>query len=94
MHRALLLDEVLATIIQPLNPDPWEDGSDLVALAGTCRLLSEHALNVIWEAPPLWHLAQRMSDDLWTITEEDLGGPLDEVQQTLVSVISESIIII
>jgi hypothetical protein len=67
MHRALLVDEIAAAIVREvvlnLGASKWE----LTSLARTCRSLSEPALDVLWESPLLWNLAQCMNADIWTI---------------------------
>jgi hypothetical protein len=65
MHRALAIEEIITSIVQYL--DLWEEHTALVSLSSTCRLFSEPALNVLWQEPPLWRLAQRMASELWKI---------------------------
>ena len=59
------------------------ESPELVALATTCRILSEHALNVLWkELPSLIPLVMTMPSDLiawssapyapWTDSEVDV----------------------
>lgn len=68
MHRALELDEILLNIFghcdQPFFKDfrHWRSfnvGVDLFALATTCRMFKEPALDVLWaELPDLSPLAR------------------------------------
>ena len=56
MHHALEIDEILLNIIAHCNPHfknyghglPLGVGTDLVALARTCRMFKEPALDVLW----------------------------------------------
>jgi hypothetical protein len=67
MHRALHLAEIACAIVREIQPPTGRsyDGRTLFALSYTCRALSEHALDVLWEEPELWNLARCMSQDIW-----------------------------
>jgi Fe-S oxidoreductase len=61
-HRALAIQELVAAIVA------HADEPSTVALACTSRGLCEPALDSLWERPPIWELARRMSPDLYDIT--------------------------
>jgi hypothetical protein len=67
MHPALHLVEVVSAIVGHLRPAPWQDSHTLAALARSCRVLSDPALDALWAEPPIWHLARQMSNDVWVI---------------------------
>jgi hypothetical protein len=71
MHRALLIEDILARVVDELNP------SDNYALARTCHSFIDLALDAVWayrvETSP-WELAHLMSDELWTVHE----SPVEE----------------
>jgi hypothetical protein len=71
MHRALDIEEIVESIARQI--DIIMDSASLVSLALTSRFLSKVALDVLWEEPPLWHLAQRMSPLLWEVVEGGQG---------------------
>jgi hypothetical protein len=66
MHRALLVEDVLARVVDELDP------YDNYTLARTCHFFTELALDTAWadraEILP-WELAHLMSDELWTVIE-------------------------
>jgi hypothetical protein len=66
MHRALLVEDILARVVDELGPYAN------CALARTCRSFTELALDALWadrvEILP-WELAHLMSDELWTVLE-------------------------
>jgi hypothetical protein len=66
MHRALLVEDILARVVDELGPYAN------CALARTCRSFTELALDALWadrrEILP-WELAHLMSDELWTVYE-------------------------
>jgi sarcosine oxidase gamma subunit len=64
MHRALAVSEICGLIVRALGPKDADNLNTLVALAQTCQTLSEHALDVLWEAPDAWRLAQCMPKEL------------------------------
>jgi hypothetical protein len=71
MHRALLVEDILARVVDELGPYAN------CALARTCRSFTELALDALWadrvEILP-WGLAHLMSDELWTVYE----SPVEE----------------
>jgi hypothetical protein len=67
MYRALLVDEIAAAIVREVVLTQEASRWELTSLARTCRSFSEPALDVLWESPLLWNLAQRMNADIWTI---------------------------
>jgi hypothetical protein len=64
MHHALFLDDIVPAIVGRLDPD--HDRAALAALASTCHVFSDPALESLWRDPPVYYLAQQMSKDLWT----------------------------
>jgi hypothetical protein len=72
MHRALLINELVESIIRhlvALTPEgTYTDTATLSSLARTCRALSEPALDAMWAKPDLWNLAQTIDSDLRTVT--------------------------
>jgi hypothetical protein len=66
MHRALLVEDILARVVDELAPCANS------ALARTCRSFTELALDTLWanrvEIKP-WELAHLMSEELWTVLE-------------------------
>jgi hypothetical protein len=66
MHRALLVEDILARVVNELDP------YDNCTLARTCHSFTELALDAAWadrvEILP-WELAHLMSDELWTVSE-------------------------
>jgi hypothetical protein len=66
MHRALLVEDILARVVDELDP------YDNCTLARTCHFFTELALDAAWadrvEILP-WELAHLMSDELWTVSE-------------------------
>jgi hypothetical protein len=74
MHCALRLEEIYARVVQCLASDMEKDEKEplaaLAALARTCRAFSDLALDIVWQAPPLLALAQRMDDSVWYMVEE------------------------
>jgi hypothetical protein len=69
MHRALLVLEIVEAIVRELGL-LQSRLSDVLALAKTCRALSEPALDAIWARPPLDALARCMSRHLWSMASE------------------------
>jgi hypothetical protein len=71
MHRALLVEDILARVVDELGPYAN------CALARTCRSFTELALDALWadrvEILP-WELAHLMTDELWTVHE----SPVEE----------------
>jgi hypothetical protein len=67
MHSALSIEDIVFLIVHELDPGCERDHSALVALACTCRTLSEAALDVIWEEPSLWRLAKQMDARIWEV---------------------------
>jgi hypothetical protein len=55
--------EILCGIVGCI--DPQRESGTLYSLALTDRSISEAALDVLWEAPPIDDLARRMSNALW-----------------------------
>jgi hypothetical protein len=88
MHRALLIEEIAAAIAQEVvderGPYYPKCRRMLASLARTCRLLSEPALDVLWETAPLWHLAQRMSANIWTFRRVDQNREISKYNEMLV----------
>jgi hypothetical protein len=76
MHRALAIPEVLRLIVH--QKKGISDRPDVLALTRVSRAFSEPALDLLWEAPPLWNLAVLMDARLWHETvmkrTEYLGG--------------------
>jgi hypothetical protein len=70
MHRALAVSEICGLIVRALGPKDADNLNTLVALAQTCQTLSEHALDVLWEAPDAWRLAQCMPKELCVMHKE------------------------
>jgi hypothetical protein len=74
MHCALRLEEIYARVVQCLASDMEKDEKEplaaLAALARTCRAFSDLALDIVWQAPPLLALAQRMDHSVWYMVEE------------------------
>jgi acyl-coenzyme A synthetase/AMP-(fatty) acid ligase len=66
MHAALALPELAGAVVRALDDTPTR-----AALARTCRTLSAPALDALWAAPPVWHLARRMPEEMWA--EECVG---------------------
>jgi hypothetical protein len=69
MHRALLIREIADAVVRELHLLQTRL-SDVLALAKTCRALSEPALDIIWAHPPLDALARRMSPRIWETPKE------------------------
>jgi hypothetical protein len=64
MHRALLVDEILLSILAALNQED-KSYSHLNAVARTCRFLSPLALDFLWsELSDLWPLLQYLNQNL------------------------------
>jgi hypothetical protein len=83
MHRALLVDDIVKAILVAL-PSHDERIRDLAALARSCRVLSEPALDMLWESVSVWQVAQTMTEECWhieknlrTITAEGEGHAED-----------------
>jgi hypothetical protein len=77
MSPALLIPEIALAVVQEMGSlgegeKPLVKAA-LIALAQTCRALSEPALDVLWAAPQLWDLAVLMPADIWKIEEEGEG---------------------
>ena len=79
MHHALEIDEILLNIFAHCNPPrfknyrhvgrPFGIALDLVALARTCRMFKEPALDVLWsELSDLCPLAQCLPEVSYQIT--------------------------
>jgi hypothetical protein len=66
MHRALLIGEIAEAVVRELQTRL----ADVLALAKTCRALSEPAFDSIWACPPLDALAWRMSAHIWEVAKE------------------------
>jgi hypothetical protein len=63
-HHTLLNEDTASAILQHC------DRPTAAVLARTCRAFTETALDIVWEDPPLWELAQRMDESLWTVTPD------------------------
>jgi hypothetical protein len=89
MHRALAIPEVLRLIMH--QKKGISDRPDVLALTRVSRAFSEPALDLLWEAPPLWNLAVLMDARLCHETvvkrTEYLGGTY-EALITVHSVVS------
>jgi sarcosine oxidase gamma subunit len=70
MHRALAVSEICGLVVQALGPKDADNWGTLVALARTCQTLSKHALDVLWQAPDAWLLAQCMPTELCVMHKE------------------------
>jgi hypothetical protein len=68
MHRAMYIGDVATSVARELKHCPVQN---LVALACTCRALSEPALDVVWRYQTLWRLVRCIRKEIWTITPYD-----------------------
>ncbi|KIJ66524.1 hypothetical protein HYDPIDRAFT_26864 [Hydnomerulius pinastri MD-312] len=76
MHRVLYTQEILLNIFKCTYP-AWRSSfnPDLVALARTCRVFHEPALNVLWaELDNLTPLIRCLPQDLWSVEIVKIGG--------------------
>jgi hypothetical protein len=85
MHRIFYVEDVVRIIVlEACKTDaedvhPWwfaherRPESTRTVLARTCRVFSEPALDLIWNAPPPGALAQLMSKNTWTVVPEWRG---------------------
>jgi hypothetical protein len=89
MHPALLLQDVVSTIVDGFNADDPNDMKTLLSLSTTSHVLSEAALDVIWADVDSWDLAQRMSSSAWTVVQ--VGGDEDFEDYELVSFLGSSV---
>jgi hypothetical protein len=63
MHRALLIQEVLDTILYRLGI------RDLQSLACTCHAFTEPALDAAWAEPSAWDLAHLKPKGTWEVKD-------------------------
>ncbi|KAJ7681997.1 hypothetical protein DFH06DRAFT_1314240 [Mycena polygramma] len=91
MHRSLRISEVVAMICSQLNPLPRAEGADLAALARTCTLFHDPALDVLWRHQnTLMNLIDCMPAGLWEIMNDPgvfgiLVGPVLRCSRTIVA---------
>jgi hypothetical protein len=77
MYRALLVDDIVTALVQQLHVDDHDQRGNratLAALARTCRILNKRATDVLWAEPPIFYLAQQMSEELYTVEERPSRG--------------------
>jgi hypothetical protein len=89
MHPALLLQDVVSTIVDGFDVENPNDMKTLLSLSTTSRVLSEAALDIIWANVDSWDLAQRMSSSTWTVVQ--VGGDEDFEDYELVSFLRSSV---
>ncbi|KAJ7609494.1 hypothetical protein FB45DRAFT_368132, partial [Roridomyces roridus] len=66
MHRALLIPEIVQSIILQLAHEIFRTEGALACLARTCTLFSEHALDFLWrDLRELQYLIMCMPQDVW-----------------------------
>ncbi|KAH9834027.1 uncharacterized protein C8Q71DRAFT_157144 [Rhodofomes roseus] len=79
MHRALTIAEIVHQVVEEFST-AWiccHKGQTLRALAVTCRVFSEPALDIIWsDQNGLGHLVECLPSDLWTISDDTTPGTL------------------
>jgi hypothetical protein len=63
MSSCLALPEIASAVVQNLSSR--SDKATLHALTTTNRALCEASLDVLWEEPKVWHLAQLMRSSIW-----------------------------
>jgi hypothetical protein len=63
MSSCLALPEIASAVVQNLSSR--SDKATLYALTATNRALCEASLDVLWEEPKVWHLAQLMNSSIW-----------------------------
>jgi hypothetical protein len=63
MSGCLAIPEIASAVVQNLSSRP--DKATLYALTATNRALCEASLDVLWEEPKVWHLAQLMNSSIW-----------------------------
>jgi hypothetical protein len=63
MSGCLALPEIASAVVQNLSSR--SDKATLYALTATNRALCEASLDVLWEEPKVWHLAQLMNSSIW-----------------------------
>ncbi|OJA16452.1 hypothetical protein AZE42_03794 [Rhizopogon vesiculosus] len=69
MHRALLVDEIVHTILQ----DVKLSATDMINFASTCSTLSSPALNIMWRVQHnLGPLIMCLPQDTWEIREDNI----------------------
>ncbi|KAJ6459883.1 hypothetical protein C8R45DRAFT_542086 [Mycena sanguinolenta] len=69
MHRSLRIPEIILQICSHLNPDPRAGAADLAALARTCRIFHDPALDALWwEQDTIMNLMRCMPDVWETVT--------------------------
>ena len=68
MHRTLRIPEIVDSVFSHLDPTPGKEGRELAALARTCTMFHDIALDALW-----WHqesiinLIRCMPTELWEI---------------------------
>ncbi|KAJ7457687.1 hypothetical protein FB451DRAFT_1406568 [Mycena latifolia] len=66
MHRALKIAELVDLIFSHLDPKPGAESGTLAALAGTCTIFHDSALDVLWRhQETIINLIQCMPANLW-----------------------------
>jgi hypothetical protein len=73
MHRALLIEDIAKAILLAL-PSRDERLKDLASLARSCRVLSEPALDMLWESASVWNVAQTMAEGCWQVEKTVTTG--------------------
>jgi hypothetical protein len=89
MHRALLIEDIAKAILLAL-PSRDERLKDLASLARSCRVLSEPALDMLWESASVWNVAQTMTEDCWHIEKtiapaqaaDDMEGDAEDASES------------
>lgn len=75
MHRIVLNNEVITIICDELRQLGGENERDLLALALTCKTISENALAAAWHTQfSLHRLLRLLSEDYLSISENDSSG--------------------
>ncbi|KAJ6453917.1 hypothetical protein C8R45DRAFT_1112181 [Mycena sanguinolenta] len=91
MHRSLRIPEIISQIFSHLDPDPGAGAADLAALARTCRIFHDPALDALWwEQDTIMNL-MRCMPDVWKtptpglFTSFHLGWPVRAVRPIVAS---------
>ncbi|KAJ7502707.1 hypothetical protein B0H11DRAFT_1989739 [Mycena galericulata] len=68
MHRSLHIPEIVTEICSHLDPSPGVESADLAALARTCQIFQDIALDALWKSQDtIVNLIMCMPNDLWEI---------------------------
>ncbi|KAJ7161786.1 hypothetical protein C8R43DRAFT_1123505 [Mycena crocata] len=74
MHGLWAISDIVELVVAELSPVPSAGAADLAALARTCTLLHDNAIDALWaHQDTIMNLIHCMPADLWVFNDEERG---------------------